>query len=36
MTLVIVALFSALLCLVALRVPALGLGLAAGADLVLM
>lgn len=36
MTLVLVVLFSALLCLVALRVPALGLGLAAAADLVLM
>lgn len=36
MTFVLVAGFSLLLCLIALRVPALGLGLAAGADLVLM
>lgn len=36
MTLVIVALFTMTLCLVALRIPALGLGLAAAADLVLM
>ena len=36
MTFVLVAGFTLLLCLIALRVPALGLGLAAGADLVLM